>query len=121
MYSIINGIPQKYILRYLIDKGAISAGTPSKFTIGFAIILPITAIVMPLISASTTDVCAVLLTPSASLAPVYLDIMTLAPTEIPTNRLIISPTTGALLPTAAMEFLPTKVPRTATSAALNNC
>ena len=47
--------------------------------------------------------------------------MTLAPKEIPTNKLTIKPIKALLLPTAAMACLPTKRPITMTSAALKSC
>lgn len=88
---------------------------------GRTMISPIIDTIKPVIIDNTSAVCMAWLALSSLYAPKKREIITLAPTEKPTkiviNRLVI----GAVLPTAASEWLPENCPTVATSQELNNC
>ena len=99
----------------------ISSGTARSFSIQTAMHSPPARNRMPPTRAAMMEVETALRIPSRLPWPMYWAMTTFVPREIPMKRLIISPTSGPLLPTAAMAFSPTKRPTTAISAALKTC
>ena len=99
----------------------ISAGTPIHRRMGRVSSSPKAVRNSPEITATRIEVWTALRTPCRSCWPMNLEITTLAPREMPTNRLRSREIIEVLLPTAAMASFPTKRPTTATSAALKSC
>ena len=121
LYSMIIGMPQKYMRRYKTARAMTSAGAPINVRIGRAITMPAASRNTPETSATAIMVCTASLIFSRCPLPNRFAVTTLAPTERPVNSDTSSPTTDEFEPTAAMACGLVKRPTTARSAALNNC
>ena len=114
------GIPKKYILKYTVAICKISGSHPINFKKSSEQGTPIASKIIPAISAKSIDVPTVFLAPSISRAPTYLARTTLEPIENATNKFTSNPLSAEFAPTAATASSPTKIPKTAISAVLNN-
>ena len=103
----------KQILKYNTASGKTSVGVDITCNNGLAIISPIREIIRPVKAESTKEVWTAWLALSSLWAPKKRDMITLAPTDRPTNIVMNKLVIGDVLPTAARELLPENWPTVA--------
>jgi len=119
LYTMLAGMPRKYIFMYRTDSGRISSGVPINTSIGSHRLRPIAMTISPLMTLTRSEVCTERLMSSGLLAPYSCATITLVPTDRPMKKFTMRLIREPVAPTAASASLPENCPATTMSAALN--